>query len=196
MKNSPAQAITGHYMVHWGLPKQFHMQKTDSPPLAVVEFGPGRQWGPLKPLETMRFATNGMSAFDQGAGYRCELYVSARASAPWIIGFLAALARYPLEYQVRLCEGNTIPAVEPIHREKTSFTAFLIAEPWPEDAGTLGVISGVYSEYVFVHQVVAITQPEYEFALEHDGETLWNRLVRLDQPLLLDEARPDAVLGR
>ena len=53
MKNTPRQAITAHFLVHWGLPVQFHLQKPDPSDLAVVEFGPGRQWGPIKPLECL-----------------------------------------------------------------------------------------------------------------------------------------------
>jgi hypothetical protein len=191
------QTITGFFMLHWGVPTQFHIQEPDPLELAVIEFSPGRQSSTQTQLETSRFATNGMSVYDQGEGYRTELYVNARISAPWIIQLLVAFARYPMQYDVRLCERNTVPAAEAICRDKTLFTAFLIAEPGPEphDPETLGVIPNAYPERVFVHQVVAITQAEYEFALKHDSEALWERLVNLGRPLLLDEARPDAILG-
>jgi hypothetical protein len=194
--NSPKQVVTAHYMMHWGLPK-FHIQEPDPFELAVVEFTPGKQWGPMPRLETYRFATNGMHNYLQsykGRDFRTELYVSTRTTAPWVISFLANLARYPMLHQTRFGEYHTIPSIEPLQRNGTVYARFLLAPPEPEDAWSMGVIWNATSEPIHVHQVVGITQTEYEFALRHPtGEVLWKRLVALGRPLLLDEVRPHAV---
>ncbi len=114
-----------------------------------------------------------------------------------MIEFLVGLARYPLIYETSFSEFDTIPRAAPFHPANAEYAAFLLAPLEPEDAGTLGVIWEATPEPIHVHRVVAITRPEYEFALKFpNGMALWVRLVDLRRPLLVDEARPDAARGR
>jgi len=191
-ETSQKKAITAHFITHWGVPRHIHVQEQSPVELAVLEFGPRAQ------RQTLRFATNGMSAyiqFYQTKGYRTELYTSSRSNALWIIQLLAAIAKYPVLQETRLGEFDTIPVGGPIDQDSSPFTAVLIAPPGPDEAETLGAILDVTPEPILVHQVVAITDSELNFAIEHGGERLWERLIDLGRPLLLDEMRPEAVLG-
>lgn len=189
---SRKKAITAHFITHWGVPRHIHVQEPGPVELAVLEFGPRAQ------RQTFRFATNGMSAyiqFYQAKGYRTELYTTSRSDAPWIIQLLVAIAKYPVLQETRVGEFDTIPVSGPIDQDSSQFTAVLIAPPGPEETETLGAILDVFPEPILVHQVVAITDRELSFAIEHGGEKLWKRLIDLGRPLLLDEIRPEAVLG-
>jgi hypothetical protein len=189
-ETSRKKAVTGHFMAHWGVPSEIHVQEKSRIDLAVVEFAPkgGRA--------TYRFATNGMSAIVQpsrGGRYRTELYASSRSAAPWIVRFLAVLAVYPIEEETSLGEMQTVPLAGPIVQGDSIYSAILIAPPGPEDPETLGAILGVTTEAILVHRVVPISELERDFAAERGSEELWQQLLGLGRPLLLDEPRPDAV---
>jgi hypothetical protein len=189
------QEVTAHYMRHWGVPLRPHLEAPCSRDLAVFEFAPGRQADSQPPLQTSRFATNGMSAYVQsyqGIPRRTEIYVSARSYAPWILELLVAVANYPVTFETLLEQFNTIPIDGPIDQSCSPFTALLLGPPEPEDPDTLGVIPDITPEPLLVHRVVGITQREYEFALNYDdGEELWHRLVSLGRPLLIDQPRAE-----
>jgi hypothetical protein len=191
------QEVTAHYIRHWGVPLRPHLEEPCSRELAVFEFAPGRQFHSQPPLQTSRFATNGMSACVQsyqGRLGRTEIYASARSSAPWVLELLVAVANYPQTFETLLEQFDTIPIDGPIDQDRSPFTALLLGPPEPEDPDTLGVIVGVTPEPVLVHRVVGITPSEYKFALNYKhGEELWGRLVSLGQPLLIDQPRPEAV---
>jgi hypothetical protein len=186
-------------MAHWGVPNKFHVHEPYPFELAVVEFAPRRHPDALARRETFRLATNGMHNYPQFDGsnrFRTELYVCSRATDAWLVQLLTTLARYPLMQETCFGEFDTIPLAKPVHQNGIMYAALLLTPPDPEDSCTLGAICDETSEPIFVHKVVGITQPEYEFALRHhNGGPLWERLAALGQPMLIDEARPDAVLG-
>src|SRR5438067_2186100 len=102
------QAVTTHFIVHWGVPKEIHKQELGTLDLAVLEFAPRTE------RKTFRFATNGMSAHVQRSKvkripYRTELYAGSRSNTPWIIELLVALSRYPMLHQTSFSQFDTVP---------------------------------------------------------------------------------------
>jgi hypothetical protein len=181
------QQVAGHFLVHWGVPKDLHLRRplADGLDLAIMEFPPGSG------RKTHRFATNGMSGIAQQSGegdVRTELYACSRGSHPWIVELLDALARYPMRHHTCFREHDTI-SVGPIDRDRSPFTAILLAPPSPEEKDTLGAIATDYAEATLVHQVVGIFDDECEFAIEEGGEELWRRLSALRAAVALDAER-------
>jgi len=181
------QQVAGHFLVHWGVPKDFHLRRplADGLDLAIMEFPPGGE------RETYRFATNGVSGIPQDSGdtsVRTELYACSRGSHPWVIELLDALARYPMRHHTYLSEYDTI-SVGPIDRDRSPFAAILLAPPGAEEKDTLGAIATDYAEATLVHQVVGIFEDECELAIEEGGEELWQRLSALGRGLALDAER-------
>ncbi|MBW3624157.1 MAG: suppressor of fused domain protein [Armatimonadetes bacterium] len=182
------QQITGHFIYHWGVPAQIHVQRDD---LAVLEFAPQGN------RKTFRFATNGMSRSIQPSGdlcYRTEVYVCANSPAPWMIDLLKSTAEYPEQHRTHFLEGNTIPVKFPLPSTDFPFQALLIAPPEPSDPPTIGAICDSSSgETIFIHQLIGITQNELAYAMLKGSERLLHRLVSLGEPLLIDKARQEAV---
>jgi hypothetical protein len=181
------QQVTGHFLVHWGVPKDFHLRRplAEGRDLAIMEFPPGAE------RATYRFATNGLSGIPQDSGderVRAELYACSSNSHPWVIELLDALARYPIRHQTCLREFDTI-AVGPIDRERSLFTAILLAPPGADEKETLGAIATEYTEATLVHQVIGIFEDECQLAIEEGGEELWRRLSALGLVLALDAKR-------
>ncbi len=182
---------TGHFILHWGVPGAIHPQPDlGGQALGVLEFSPNRR------LTSWRYATNGMSELPQecdGRKRRTELYAISRAKAPWLIPLLDAMARHPFQEPTYLSECDTLPLVPGMPGVPPQFGGILLAPPDPPDPATLGAFTCGDGATVLVHQVVLITPSEMEFAIASGGETLWKRLVKLDQPLLADRSRPAAV---
>jgi hypothetical protein len=181
------QQVAGHFVVHWGVPRELHLRRplSDGVDLAIMEFPPGRE------RATYRFATNGLSGMPQDSGdvsVRTELYACSRGSHPWVIELLDALARYPMRHKTCFSEYDTI-SVGPIDRDRSPFTAILLAPPGADEKDTLGAIATDYTEVPLVHQVVGIFEDECELAIDEGGEELWQRLSALGRGLALDAER-------
>lgn len=183
------QEITGHFIAHWGVPREIHVRAPFVADLAVLEFGPRGD------RTTWRYATNGMGAVRQQCGavvYGTELFACSGSRSEWIVRLLDALARYPHQQETRLSEFDTIPAGGPVDGRSSPYTAILLAPENPPDSETLGLVA-VEGPRLLVHQVVAITAAELDYAVTNGGEALWERLIALECPLLLDSRRPSAV---
>jgi hypothetical protein len=184
---STKQQVTAHFLVHWGVPRDFHLRwpLADGQDFAIMEFPAAGD------RQTCRFATNGMSAIPQGSGkasVRTEIYACSDNSHPWVIELLDALARYPIRHQTCLNEYDTI-SVGPIDRDRSQFTAILLAPPSADEKESLGAIATDYAEATLVHQVVGIFDDECKLAIEEGGEELWRRLSSLGRRLALDAER-------
>jgi hypothetical protein len=116
---------------------------------------------------------------------RTELFGCTKQHAIWVDDLLAAIATYPLDYSTYLSEGDTIDVGQPIDRRGSKLTGVLLAPPGVDDPETVGLVGGI-SGNVLVHQVVGILPEEAEFAKEHGGKRLWERLAK-NGPLLLDD---------
>jgi hypothetical protein len=180
---------TGHFILHWGVPREIHVRPRLVADFAVIEFGPRGE------RTTWRYATNGMGAIPQqrkSVTYGTELFTCSASSSAWIIRLMDAIARYPLQQETSLGEYDTMPAGGPLDGQASPYTGILLAPPDPPDAETLGLV-GRNDPLLFVHQVVAIHPAELEYAVVNGGKALWQRLLALETPLLMDTARPVAV---
>jgi hypothetical protein len=178
--------ITGHFMSHWGVPKEIRPRKLPGiGKFAILEFTPMGQ------RATWRYATNGMSSYTQHPdGFvkvRTEVYGCTKEKATWVDDLLAAIATYPLDFTTYFAEGDTINVGKPIDRDGSCFTAILLARPGLFDPATLGLVAGI-SDNVLVHQVIGILPTEVEFAEQHGGKSLWEKLAK-NGDLVLDESR-------
>jgi hypothetical protein len=185
----PAKTITGHFMQHWGGPDEIYTR----PPLAGLDFAVVR-FGHGGSGRGFRLATNGMSSILQTLKeqrFRTELYASSQGDNTWVVELLDALARYPLEDDVALCEFDTIEIGQPIDRKDSPFVAVLLAPPGPDDSETLGAIGVEGEAPVVVHQVIGITRRECDFAMREGGEALWSRIRSLGQTPGLDQSRSE-----
>jgi len=180
--------ITGHFMSHWGVPKEIRPRKLPGVgDFAILEFAPRGT------RTTWRYATNGMSGYAQNypdglVKVRTELYGSTKEKAAWVDDLLAAIATYPLDFTTYLTEGDTINVGQPIDRRGSRFTGILLARPGLSDPETVGLVAGI-PENVLVHQVVGILPSEAEFAEQLGGKALWERLAKNGDLLLDDDSR-------
>ena len=187
---SVKKAVTAHYMTYWGMPQKINRRVAYSDrinELAILEFPPKQR------RHTSRLATNGMSSLVQTsetATYRTELFTCCLSNSEWIVHLLDVLARYPGDQETNLNEFDTIPTNESIDGSSSIFTTLLLAPPGPEDTDALGAILGATPEPIIIHQVVGISESECDFAVDKGGEKLWKLLLQLDQPLLIDQSRP------
>jgi hypothetical protein len=163
--------VTEQYIFHWGVPKEIHPRKLARiNEFAILEFAP------RGPRSSWRYATNGMSSFvqhhpDEVVKVRTELFGATKERAAWVEDLLAGIATYPLDFATYLSEGDTINVGQPIDRNKSRFTAILLAGPGHIDLETVGLVGGM-PESVLIHQVVGIFSSEANFAEEHGGKAL------------------------
>lgn len=175
--------ITGHFMSHWGIPKEIRTRKLGGiGEFAILEFAPKGE------RTTWRYATNGMSSYTQHhpdglVNVRCEVYGCTMEKMAWIDDLLVAIATYPLDYNTYLAEGDTIGAGQPIDRDRSCFTAILLARPGLCDPETVGLVNGI-SDNVLVHQIIGILPTEAEFAEQCGGNSLWEKLAKEGDPML------------
>lgn len=179
--------ITGHFIAHWGVPKEIRpLDIGKIREFAILEFEP------REPRRTWRYATNGMSSYLQPhpeklVKVRTELYACTKERTRWIDELLAAMAVYPQDYATYFAEGDTINVGQPIDQMHSRYQAILLAPPGPVDPPTLGLVSGV-SENILVHQIIGLLPSEIAFAEEYSGKELWERLLKKGEPAL-DEIR-------
>jgi hypothetical protein len=182
------QIISGHYIFHWGVPTSIRPAKARGiDEFAIFEFGP------TESRTTWRYATNGMSSYvqpcpDENVIVRTELYSSAKEKKTWIDDLLVALASYPQDYATFFAEGDSIDVGQPIDQNASCFTGILLGPPNPP---SIGLVAGL-RENVLVHRVIGILPDEIEFAKEHSGKMLWQKLAQHGE-LLLDEKRPSVL---
>ena len=180
--------ITGHYIVHWGVPTDICPIKARGiEEFAILKFSPGGS------RTTWKYATNGMSSYiqtppDQPVKVRTELYASTREKAEWVGDLLVAFASYPQDYATYFAEGDTINVGQPVDRDSSCYTAILLRAP---DPPSIGLVAGL-SENVLVHRVVGIFLDEVQFAQEQSGKLLWQKLAQKGE-FLLDEKRTSVV---
>jgi hypothetical protein len=181
--------ITGHFMAHWGVPRDIRpLRARGIAEFAVLEFAP------REPRMTWRYATNGMSSYlqsypEESMNVRTELFACTKQRAMWIDDLLLAIASYPHDFATYLAEGDTINVGQPIDQNSSCYTGILLASPEP---ATLGLVAGL-SHDVLVHQVVGLLPTEVQFAEEHGGgKMLWQKLFNKGEQLL-DEERQSIV---
>lgn len=179
--------VTGHYIAHWGVPREVRVAGHAGWEVAVLEFHPGDR------LDGYRYATNGMHEYPQQYGdrsFRTELYVATRQPCTWVEPLLRALVPYPQQPNTALGTYDTLAVGGPVDRAHSSLTALLFAPP---DPASLALVGGATSEPVILHRVVGLTERECRFAMEQGGEALWERLRGSGSPLYLDEPRAEVV---
>jgi hypothetical protein len=92
-----------------------------------------------------------------------------------------------MDYATYIAEGDTIGVGQPIDRNRSRYTAVLLAPPAPFDPETVGLVGGL-SGGVLVHQVVGLFEDEVRYAEQVGGKMLWRQIAANGQPLL-DEKR-------
>ncbi len=181
--------ITGHFVAHWGVPKEIRPQKARGiHEFAVLEFAPrGKR-------DTWRYATNGMSSYvqahpDEDVRVRTEIYAGTRDRAIWVDALFAAIAAYPQDYNTYLAEGDTIDVGQAIDQAQSCYAGVLCAAPGPIDPPTIGLVGGL-AQNVLVHQVVGLLPVEIQYAARHGGKVLWEHLVNMGKTLLDVKRKP------
>jgi len=176
------KAVTAHFIHHWGVPTDIRPQSVRGQQIAILEFGPkGKR-------KTWRYATTGMSRDpqahpDPAVKVRTEIYVCTKEKAAWVDDLLTGIACYPHDYSTYFAEGDTLGVGQPLDRASSPFTGILLAPPNPVDPETLGLVAGI-ADNVLVHRVVGILPDEIEFAEQHGGKALVERLANAgDLPL-------------
>jgi hypothetical protein len=186
--SSNQQIITGHFIAHWGVPREIRPRKVQGiEKFAILEFGPRGS------RTTWLYATNGMSSYaqaypDDHMKICTELYACCKQRVTWVDDLLAAIATYPRDCTTYLAEADTIEVGQPIDRNSSGYTGILLAPPYPP---TLGLV-GSLSENVLVHKVVGLLPAEVQFAERHGGRVLLEKLTKYGE-LGLDESRVPVV---
>jgi hypothetical protein len=183
--------ITGHFMSHWGVPKEIRpLRLAKISEFAILEFAPRGE------RKTWRYATNGMSNYaqchpDRAVKIRSEVYGCTNEAVTWVNDLLAAISSYPLDFQTYFGEGDTINVGQPIDRNRSCFTAILLAPPGLCDSPSVGLV-GEITDPILVHQVIGILPSEVSFAEQFGGRSLWERLAIIGS-CALDADRPPIV---
>ncbi len=89
---------------------------------------------------------------------------------------------------LRSTTRSTINVGQAIDQKSSCYTGVLLAPP---DPATLGLVAGLPDDVV-VHQVVGLLTSEVQFAEQHRGKLLWQKLMNKGE-LLVDEARTSVV---
>lgn len=165
---------TGHFITHWGVPKEIHPRKPLAGcELAVMEFSPRRDG------EKWRYATNGMSEQLQTAdsvGVRTELVAYTLNHHGWVVDLLDALCRYPIQNATYFSEYDTVPIGQPIDRGVSKFSGVLLAPLPTGEPPSLPSMWGLFPEPVSLLTVIGIYDSECDIAAVEGGKHLFDLL--------------------
>ena len=178
--------ITGHYIYHWRVPSNIHVNKQAGlPEVAVIEYAPNAN------RKNWILATNGMSQYRVRRHSKMigmEVFGCFRDKAAWNVELFTTLARYPLRYGEPLCEFETLALDGITMKDKLPYQHLFFGQTLYQPE-TIGAIQFDSQNLVIVNQVFGIYDSELEYVKQFGGEALWNKMLASQMPDTLDIAR-------
>jgi len=182
----PRSKITGHYILHWRVPSNVHVQKQSGlPDVAIIEYAPNatrKHW---------ILATNGMSQYrirSRGKMIGMEVFGCFRDKAAWNVELFTSLARYSTRYKEALCEFETLALNGISTSGKMPYQHLFFGQTLYQPE-TIGAIEFDPQNLIIVNQVFGIYDSELEYIKQFGAEALWDKMLASQMPDTLDIAR-------